>query len=241
MAAGFVSKVCPYYCWVGCLYDLSANGLATSTSTTDTELQLRLTKTAGLLPFATFILVNAALYYTRLLPSVDSPTSSPGTVFFAAVITALFAWLWRPEGGANDMGPIAVAATMAMTLGDAAAALIGSRYGKTRYRVSFLKASVRSYEGSVAMFFVSWFAMAWSLTYLGFPDALPAKHTWKGRLLYERPTKPIEFFPALFVSLFPAVLATCVEAISPFGLDNVFVPLVSALGLMLTTGRLSLI
>lgn len=205
---------------------------------------------AGLLPFASFIFVNAALYFTRLLPSVDSPNATPGTIWFAAVITFLFSWLWRPVQAdtTDDLSPVAVAAVMAMTLGDALAALIGSRYGKMRYRVRLLKASVRSYEGSTVMLVVSWFAMAFSLWFLGFASgsggAIKSGSTWRRSMgLVSDANRPegspqgIDFASALLVSFFPAVLATVAEAVSPFGLDNVLVPLVSATALLWTTGR----
>ena len=46
---------------------------------------------------------------------MDGSRATPGTVYFAASITVLFALLWRPAGP-PDRVPIATAATMAMML-----------------------------------------------------------------------------------------------------------------------------
>jgi phytol kinase len=83
----------------------------------------------GIIPFATFIGLNYLFYRYRIIGAMDSEDSSPGTVYFAISVTLLFGLLWRPEGPV-DSAPIAVAGIMAMTWGDALAALIGKRFGQ---------------------------------------------------------------------------------------------------------------
>ena len=102
----------------------------------------------GILPFATFIFFNYLFYRYRVFGAMDAESNSPGTVYFAISVTLLFGLLWRPDSPV-DRVPIAVAGVMAMTWGDALAALIGKRIGQHRYRVG---QSERSWEGSAAMF-----------------------------------------------------------------------------------------
>jgi dolichol kinase len=103
-----------------------------------------------------------------------------------------------------------VAGLMPMTWGDALAAVVGRRIGRRRYTVL---GSTRSAEGSMTMFVAGWVAMSVSLMLLGTGDPMTA----------------------LWVSAVTAFGATLVEAVSPWGIDNLTVPAVSAaiLALML--------
>lgn len=173
----------------------------------------------GLLPFASFILINYLLYRYRLFSAMDSGDSAPGTVYFALAITLLFGLLWRPAGP-RDQVAFAVAGVMALTWGDALAALVGQRWGRRRYRVG---ASVRSWEGSLVMFGASLVAMFLVLALLPgsalSPQAVPPG---TGR--------------ALTAALLGAGAAALVEGISPAGLDNLGVPLVATAVALLVAG-----
>ncbi len=106
---------------------------------------------------------------------------------------------------------LVVASLMPMTWGDAMAAVLGARYGQFRYT---LWGSTRSLEGSISMFlfaFTATFLVLWLFPPLGFGISL----------LY-----------ALIVS----VVTTLVEAVTPWHLDNLTVPLVSAVTLYLLAG-----
>jgi phytol kinase len=94
-----------------------------------------------------------------------------------------------------------VASLMPLTWGDALAAVVGERYGRHVYHVF---GSTRSLEGSLAAFGFSAIATGIVLAGFGIPDAAGA---------------------ALVVAL-GAALA---EAISPWGLDNLTIPAVSAM------------
>jgi len=96
-----------------------------------------------------------------------------------------------------------VASLMPMTWGDALAAVLGRRYGQRKYSVL---GSTRSVEGSLAMFLFSWLSI--SLALLLLPPL-----GWQTSLLY---------------ALAVAVFATLVEALSPWHIDNLTVPLLSA-------------
>jgi phytol kinase len=165
----------------------------------------------GVLPFATFILVNYLFYRYRVFSAMDTDDSPPGTVYFALAVTLLFGLLWRPAGPL-DRAPIAVAGAMALTWGDALAALVGRRWGRHRYR---LGNSGRSWEGSATMFGVSAVAMFLVLTLLPGSALSPyAPPAGAGR--------------ALLAALLGAGAAALAEAASPRGTDNLSVPLVAA-------------
>lgn len=173
----------------------------------------------GVLPFATFIGGNYLFYRRRMFRSMDSPGSTPGTVYFALAITALFALLWRPQGP-TDRAAVAVAAAMALTWGDALAALVGQRYGWHRYKVG---RSTRSWEGSIAMLLATALAIFLVLTRLPGSPLSPLG-------------QPVGTTTALAAALLGALAATAVEAISPQGADNLSVPLVAAGVIFLVAG-----
>jgi len=159
----------------------------------------------SLIPFASFILFNWILYRFRLLGGVDEEKSSPGTVYFAVSITLLFVLFWR---GPQDSPKIALAMLplMMMTFGDAAASLFGSAWGRHTYRVMNQH---RSWEGSLAFFIFALLANLLTLHYL------PA---------FGLVSIPLSLTRHLLLAGF----ATAVESVSPFGLDNLFVPLGSS-------------
>jgi phytol kinase len=165
----------------------------------------------GIIPFATFIGLNYLFYRYRVIGAMDTEDSSPGTVYFAISVTLLFGLLWRPNGPV-DSAPIAVAGVMAMTWGDALAALIGRRFGQHKYQVGN---SVRSWEGSAAMFVASTTAMFLVLLLLPGSSLSPL-------------ATPLDLGQAFLVALVSAILATLAEAVSPHGTDNLSVPLVAA-------------
>jgi phytol kinase len=103
---------------------------------------------------------------------------------------------------------LVVASLMPMTWGDALAAILGSRYGKYKYSI---RGFSRSLEGSLTMFLVSW--LATFLALLFFPSI-----GWQWSLL---------------CSFIVAVITTIVEAVSIWHIDNLTVPLISALFLYL--------
>ncbi len=52
----------------------------------------------GLIPFATFIVLNYIFYRFTIFEAMDSEDSTPGTVYFAFSITLLYALFWRTDG-----------------------------------------------------------------------------------------------------------------------------------------------
>jgi len=167
--------------------------------------------TIGVIPFATFIVLNFIFYRFRLLESVDAPDSTPGTVYFALSITLLFLMFWRTNSP-DDRGYVAAAGTMAMTWGDALAAIVGKRWGRHHYQIGRGR---RSFEGSTAMLAASFVAML--LTLLLTPGSALSPQS-----------VPIGFNAALIASLIAALAATIAEGVSPHGTDNLSVPLLSS-------------
>jgi len=48
----------------------------------------------GIIPFATFIVLNYVFYRQQSFKAMDTTESTPGTVYFAISITVLFVWSW---------------------------------------------------------------------------------------------------------------------------------------------------
>lgn len=166
----------------------------------------------GIIPFVSFIILNYIFYRYKFFGAMDATDSTPGTVYFALSISLLFLAFWR-TGSPTDRGYIAVAGTMAMTWGDAMAAIIGKRFGRHHYTVSNV---TRSFEGSAAMFVAATIAML--LTILFVPGSFMSPLT----------TAP-GLGTALLASVLAALLATGAEAFSPAGTDNISVPLLAGL------------
>ena len=102
---------------------------------------------------------------------------------------------------------ILVTSLMPMTWGDAFAAIIGKRFGAHKYSAV---GQIKSIEGSLAMLVFSFVAV--TLTFLIFYAPLTT---------------------SLIVGIIVALVTTMVEAFSPWGLDNLTVPIASAILLML--------
>ena len=108
---------------------------------------------------------------------------------------------------------VIAAGILPMAYGDASAALIGEKYGRRRYHV-FAK---KSLEGSIAMFLASFISLAASLIFFS--------------ILYSLP-----FYSLILAALGVALVAVLAENLSPLGIDNLTVPLSSALIFFVLTG-----
>ena len=175
----------------------------------------------GIIPFATFIVLNFLFYKFQIFKAMDTTESTPGTVYFAISITILYAWLWR-TGGAADYVPIAVAAIMAMTIGDALASILGKKYGKHKYTIL---GSTRSFEGSAVMAVSSLIVIGLTLSLL--PGSTLSTHSI-----------PFSVNAVVILTLAGGITAAAAESISPKGTDNLFVPLLSALVMYFLAGAL---
>ena len=161
-------------------------------------------RTFAIIPPLAFVVINALSYWRGTFKAMETgEKENLGTIYFPLSFAALIWLLW-------DRPHLLAASLMPMTWGDALAAVVGRRIGQRRYTVA---GSTRSVEGSVVMFLTS---LAATLIPLMLMDA--------GMV------DPVAVVGAAAVT---ALVAAAVEAISPWGVDNLTVPAVSALILVL--------
>jgi len=103
-----------------------------------------------------------------------------------------------------------VAAMMPLTWGDAMAAMVGQRHGYYRYTIT---GRTRTLEGSVAMFLWSWITTALALFTMPYLAGKP----------------PIHWLLALIYGAAVGLVCALVEALTPWGLDNLTIPAASVL------------
>ncbi|CAG8678629.1 20333_t:CDS:2 [Dentiscutata erythropus] len=136
-----------------------------------------------------------------------------GTVYFAFSVTFLLWWFhegWK-KGFPRGREYIAVAGMVAMTYGDAMASVIGKTYGRNGYQLIGAEGSRRTYEGSLAFFIVT-LVMVPFFWWLMSPPELTTT----------------EYFTGALIS---ASVGTALESLSPWGTDNLTVPLGVSLSL----------
>lgn len=159
-------------------------------------------KGSAVLVYAALAVLLYLSFRFELFAGIEDSGPSLGTVFLALAAASLLALFW---GGRIEIG---VAAVVAAVFGDAAAALVGRRFGTRKFR-SF--AHMRSMEGTLAMFLVSGLVMAPILAGSG----------------------GLGWHQAVAFSLITATVAASVEAGSAYGVDNLTVPLAAAATLVL--------
>jgi phytol kinase len=158
----------------------------------------------ALIPPASFVIINAISYWWGIFRAMErEERGSLGTIYFPIAFGAVVYYFWPQP-------VLMVASMMPLTWGDSMASIIGQRYG--HYHFSIGK-HTRSLEGSIAMLFWSWFTT--SLALFAMPYLL-------GRPL-------IDWMLALIYGGIVAIVATVVEALSPWGLDNLTIPAASVL------------
>ncbi len=147
---------------------------------------------------AGFFALMAATRRLRLLRAVHAVgRRTGGSLYFPCAVAVTFVL-------ARDRPAAYAAALLVLALGDAAAALVGRRFGRHRYR---LGGAPKSLEGSLALFAVSAPAILCTLCAAG--GLAPAE--------------------AALWALCAAGLATLLEAAAPEGSDNLVLPVASAL------------
>jgi phytol kinase len=159
----------------------------------------------AVIPPLAFVVINFLDYRFGIVQAMmSSNRSNLGTVYFPLAFTAILVLFWGDPAMPAAHPHLIVAALMPMTWGDALAAVIGSRIGRRRYTIL---GSTRSLEGSAVMFAAS--ALA---TFLALGMISPL---------------------GVMAAIVTALGATLVEAVSPWGIDNLTVPAISALVLAL--------
>ncbi len=159
-----------------------------------------------------FVLLNSAAYAVGWLKAVHhSKRKSFGTVYYPLALLLLAVPFW------NTHPDLVVAAITVMAIGDAAAGIVGeSIRAPMMYRVT---GDVKSVQGSVAMFFGTLLSL-FAVTAI-YPDGGLAL----GSTFAAAPLLTIAALAAI------AIFATGWEAASSRGLDNLTVPLMTAVAL----------
>ena len=152
----------------------------------------------AVIPPLTFVVLNAISYWRGTFKAMETGEKENLGTIYFPLAFAALVWLLWDEPH------LLVASLMPMTWGDALAAVVGRRVGRHRYTVF---GSTRSLEGSAVMFLAGWAATTAALLLLA-PGASP--------------------IAALLTAAITAGGAALVEAFSPWGLDNLTVPAVSA-------------
>jgi phytol kinase len=168
---------------------------------------------------ASFIVINALAIRLRFLPAMDEGADARnwGTVYFPISLLILVNLCWR------GVMPVWVGGLAILVLGwgDGLAAIIGEAHGGTRMRIwggirlrqsgkiRLRRSGGKSVAGTAAMFAAS-FAVTLIFT-LVFSQRFGATGS------------------ALGVSALVALAATAVEVLTPLGIDNITVPLATAL------------
>jgi phytol kinase len=156
----------------------------------------------ALIPPASFVLINAVSYLRGTFQAMEGEDrGNLGTIYFPIAFGAIIYACW-------GLPALMVAAMMPLTWGDAMGALVGGRLGANQYTIWGHRKSV---EGSVAMLFWSWVTTSLALF------AMP----------YLAGNTPINWLVALLQGGAVAVIATIVEAVTPWGMDNLSIPAVS--------------
>ncbi len=153
---------------------------------------------AALIATSAFIAINYISARRTLIPAMDAARSEGlGTVWFMVSFTVLLGWM-----GSQGRPVLAAAAMMALTWGDAAAALVGRALGRHRYVIA---GDTRSLEGSAALV---------GATFL---SVLPTL------LLLDPAHYPLE--RVLPVAAVVALCAALLEPAAPKGQDNLSIPI----------------
>ncbi|MDJ0732338.1 MAG: SEC59/DGK1/VTE5 family protein [Crocosphaera sp.] len=138
-------------------------------------------------------------YFLPILPSINSVGRKSLGTFFYALSIGVLAQCFWARGYPQYL----VIGILVMAWGDGMAAIIGQKFGQHSYEVLGVK---KSWEGSLTMMGVSFFVTSVILLGIGLPILRVA-----------------------IVSLMVAIAAMGLEAFSKLGIDNLTVPLGSAI------------
>jgi len=151
-----------------------------------------------------FILINLASYLFRLLPAMEHEvrTKNLGTVYFpiSLLILVLLGWI-------GPLSPwIAGLGILVLGYGDGLASLIGEHFARRTFQIF---GNTKSYLGTAVMFIASVVVVVAFVLLFG-PQ--PANAGW-----------------LIVAALATGAVATAIELLTPFGVDNLTVPVLTAL------------
>jgi dolichol kinase len=158
----------------------------------------------ALIPPATFVVINTISHLRGTIKAMETgDKGNLGTIYFPIAFGAIIYYFWPQP-------VLMVAAMMPLTWGDAMAAISGQRHGHYRYTITGRE---RTLEGSVAMFLWSWVMTSLALFTMPYLAGKP----------------PIHWLLTLIYGAAVALVCTIVEALTPWGIDNLTVPAAAAL------------
>ncbi|MTI46452.1 DUF92 domain-containing protein [Sporosalibacterium faouarense] len=159
----------------------------------------------AIIPPILFIILNYISYKKSVFKSMERNESKAdlGTIYFPVSLLFLIILTWKNGLLGNNLKYIGAVGILVMGYGDGFAAIIGKKLGKNKIKIYN---NVKSLEGSITMFILSYLV---ALLILIFSNGYS--------------------FKILAISFILAVIATVVEALTPWGLDNLTVPLITAL------------
>lgn len=145
-----------------------------------------------------FVIFNIVTFFLGWLPALNRQLDGRNFGTIYYALSTLFLTYVSFQPGSSLL--IGGVGLLVMGYGDGLASLVGRKWGKHPFQIFQAK---KSLEGSATMFVVSFMVL---YAYLTFATGSAA----------------------LMLCLLVALVATLVEAISPWGLDNILVPLITA-------------
>jgi len=159
----------------------------------------------AIIPPLIFVFLNYLSYKNDLIKSMErgKDRADLGTVYFpiSLIILVLITW----DGGflGNDLKYLGALGALTLGYGDGFAAIIGENFGRRKYKILN---NEKSLEGSIGMLLFSFLV---ALIILGLFLGLDIS--------------------IIRISFVVAVLTTLIEALTPYGFDNLTVPIFSTL------------
>ncbi|MDD4570746.1 MAG: DUF92 domain-containing protein [Tepidanaerobacteraceae bacterium] len=157
----------------------------------------------AIIPPIIFVLLNYFSYKKDLIKSMErgKDSSDLGTVYFPISLIILILLTW--DGGflGSDLKYLGALGALTMGYGDGFAAIIGQNFGSRKYKVF---GNEKSLEGSIGMFLFSFMVTTIILSNSIGLDINNVR-----------------------ISFVVAVIAALTEALTPFGFDNLTVPIIS--------------
>lgn len=146
-----------------------------------------------------FVIINYISYKKQIFSAMERDGSKKdlGTVYYAISLLILSLLTFKNK----ELAYIGALGILIMGYGDGFAAIIGTKYGKHKFKIL---GNNKTIEGSLAMFLCS-FLVSITILYIFNP------------------------LNVLLYSFILALISTVLELVSPLGLDNLTVPLGSAM------------
>lgn len=158
----------------------------------------------ALIPPVLFVVLNYYSYKRHVFKSMERQGKTDlGTVYFPVSLIILIVLTWKGGLLGGDLRHFGAVGALVLGYGDGFAAIIGENFGRLKYCIFKNR---KSLEGSIAMFAFALIASAVCMYIFIGADIFAVK-----------------------LSFIVAALAAVAEAITPFGMDNITVPVISAL------------